>query len=238
MAVSPGTNSVQPEPHPLRAVGSTSQVPAETLALRPGLEVPPPGLAPPHVLVHVYLVIPPLYGPRASQVERVVKNPPAGTGDRRDVSLIPESGRFPWRRAWPPTPVSLPGESHGQRSLLSYGSPGVAELDRQVGSVGAAPSLSSTDSVVVVLGLSCSLAGGIVFPDQGSNPCLLHWQMASLPQSPWGSPWAFISLSVNPRRAQPPRGEEYPGPRFFCMETGLRVCMEVAAPSVKAGSVG
>ena len=30
-------------------------------------------------------------------------------------------------------------------------------------------------SVVVVHGLSCSVAYG-VFPDQGSNPCPLHWQ--------------------------------------------------------------
>ena len=26
--------------------------------------------------------------------------------------------RFPWRRQWHPTPVLLPGESHGQRSLV------------------------------------------------------------------------------------------------------------------------
>ena len=26
----------------------------------------------------------------------------------------------PWRRAWQPTPVFLPGESHGQRSLGGY----------------------------------------------------------------------------------------------------------------------
>ena len=25
-----------------------------------------------------------------------------------------------WRRAWQPTPVFLPGESHGQRSLVDY----------------------------------------------------------------------------------------------------------------------
>ena len=25
--------------------------------------------------------------------------------------------KIPWRRAWQPTPVFLPGESHGQRSL-------------------------------------------------------------------------------------------------------------------------
>ena len=30
-----------------------------------------------------------------------------------DPSSIPESGRFPWRRKWQPTPVLLLGESHG-----------------------------------------------------------------------------------------------------------------------------
>ena len=28
--------------------------------------------------------------------------------------------KFPWRRKWQPTPVFLPGESHGQRSLAGY----------------------------------------------------------------------------------------------------------------------
>ena len=45
------------------------------------------------------------------------KNPPANAGDVRDVGSIPGFGRFPWRRAWQPTPVFLLGESHGQRSL-------------------------------------------------------------------------------------------------------------------------
>ena len=29
-------------------------------------------------------------------------------------------GRFPWRRKWKSTPVFLPGEFHGQRSLADY----------------------------------------------------------------------------------------------------------------------
>ena len=45
----------------------------------------------------------------------VVKNLPANAGDIRDVSSIP------WRRAWQPTTVFMPGESHGQRSLAGYG---------------------------------------------------------------------------------------------------------------------
>ena len=30
-------------------------------------------------------------------------------------------GKIPWRRKWLPTPVFLPGESHGQRSLAGCG---------------------------------------------------------------------------------------------------------------------
>ena len=32
----------------------------------------------------------------------------------------PWFGKFPWRRAWQPTPVFFPGESLGQRSLVGY----------------------------------------------------------------------------------------------------------------------
>ena len=52
----------------------------------------------------------------ASQVTLVVKNLPANAGDVRDIGSIPGFGKIPWRRAWQPTPVFLPGESHGQRS--------------------------------------------------------------------------------------------------------------------------
>ena len=32
----------------------------------------------------------------------------------------PWVGKLPWRMKWKPTPVFLPGESHGQRSLAGY----------------------------------------------------------------------------------------------------------------------
>ena len=35
-------------------------------------------------------------------------------------SLGWENGKMPWRRKWQPTPVFLPRESHGQRSLEGY----------------------------------------------------------------------------------------------------------------------
>ena len=50
----------------------------------------------------------------------VVKNPPANTGDTKDTSSIPESGKMPWRRKWQPTPVFLRGEFYRQRNLKGY----------------------------------------------------------------------------------------------------------------------
>jgi len=47
-------------------------------------------------------------------VTQLLKNPLANAGDTRDVGLIPESERFPWRRKWQSTPVLLPGKFHGQ----------------------------------------------------------------------------------------------------------------------------
>ena len=55
----------------------------------------------------------------ASQVVLVVKNLPATSGNVRD-GFDPWVRKMPWRRAWQPTPVFLPGESHGKRSLAGY----------------------------------------------------------------------------------------------------------------------
>ena len=52
--------------------------------------------------------------------DSLVKNPPANAGDSRDAGSIPGSGTSSWRRAWQPTPVFLPGESHGQKNLVGY----------------------------------------------------------------------------------------------------------------------
>ena len=49
-------------------------------------------------------------------------------------------------------------------------------------------------SVIVARGPSCSTACGI-FPDQGSNPCPLHWQADSQPLRHHGSPSLFLSFA-------------------------------------------
>ena len=41
----------------------------------------------------------------------------------------PWVGKIPWRRKWQTTPVLLPGESHGQRSLTGYSPLGCKESD-------------------------------------------------------------------------------------------------------------
>ena len=49
----------------------------------------------------------------------MVMNLPANAGDMRH-GFDPCVGKIPWRRTRQPTPVFLPGESHGQRSLVGY----------------------------------------------------------------------------------------------------------------------
>jgi len=45
----------------------------------------------------------------------------------------PWVGKIPWRRKWQHTPIFLPGESHGQRSLVGYSPWGSKELDTSEG---------------------------------------------------------------------------------------------------------
>ena len=64
----------------------------------------------------------------------VVKNLPASAGARGDRGLTPGSDpwtrKILWNRKWQPnTPVSFPGEFHGQRSLVGYSLWGHKESD-------------------------------------------------------------------------------------------------------------
>ena len=63
-------------------------------------------------------------------------------------------------------------------------------------SVVVAPGLESPGSVVVAHGLSWLLACGI-FPDQGSNLCLLYRQVDSLPLGHQGSPKNLFFLKYS-----------------------------------------
>ena len=63
-------------------------------------------------------------GPARSELPALV--PPVspthtgGTSGKRICLQCRRCRKIPWRRKWNPTPVFLPGESHGQRSLAGY----------------------------------------------------------------------------------------------------------------------
>ena len=59
----------------------------------------------------------------ASQV--VLVKEPAHAGDTED----PWVKQIPWKRAWQPTPVFLPGESQGWRSLVGYSPQGTNSVN-------------------------------------------------------------------------------------------------------------
>ena len=58
----------------------------------------------------------------------MVKNPPANAEVKR-CGFDSWVGKILWRRAWQLIPVFLPGQSHGQRSLVVYSLWGCKELD-------------------------------------------------------------------------------------------------------------
>ena len=43
--------------------------------------------------------------------------------------MDPRGGKIPWRREWQPTPLFLPGESHGPRTQAGYSPWGLDESD-------------------------------------------------------------------------------------------------------------
>ena len=56
------------------------------------------------------------HGFLASLVAWTVKRLPT----MRETGFDPWVGKVPWRRKWQPTPVFMPGKSHGPRSLVGY----------------------------------------------------------------------------------------------------------------------
>ena len=71
-----------------------------------------------HVLASWELVL-------VSLVTQIIKNLPP----MRETGLDPWVRKIPWRRKWQPTPVFLPGDSHGGRSLAGHSPRGREEWD-------------------------------------------------------------------------------------------------------------
>ena len=62
-----------------------------------------------------------------------VKSPAASAGDAR---FNPWVGKIPWRRKWQASLVSLPGKSHGQRSIAGYSPEGSQRIRLNTGKNG------------------------------------------------------------------------------------------------------
>ena len=74
---------------------------------------------------------------KASQAALVVKNPALQCRRPKRCLFSPwvtspggGHGKIPWRRAWQPIPAFLPGESHGQRSLVNRAAKSQKQLKR------------------------------------------------------------------------------------------------------------
>ena len=127
----------------------------------------------------------------ASLIAQQVKNLPAmqETQETWDGSMDQED---PLRRAWQPTPVFLPGESHRQRSLVGYIN--IESVSRLVVSssfatpwtVARQAPLQDSPGKNTGVGSHSLLQG--VFPTQGSNPSLLHCRKILYHLSHKGSP--------------------------------------------------
>ena len=57
------------------------------------------------------------------------KEPASQYRRHKSRGFSPWVRKIPWRRAWQPTPVFLPGEFHGQRGLVGYSPWGRKESD-------------------------------------------------------------------------------------------------------------
>ena len=95
--------------------------------------------------------------------------------------------KIPWRRKWQPTPVFLPGESHGQRSLAGSGPQG----HKRVGQDSVTKQLSEQNATTFLksLPLNPNLFDSVAVPVAQSCPTLCDpTDYRTRLLCPWDSP--------------------------------------------------
>ena len=95
----------------------------------------------------------------------------------------PWVGKIPWRREWQPTPVFMPGKSHGPRSLVGYSPWGRKESD--TGSDGNESAWNAGD-LGSIPGLGRSSGEGNGQPTPVFMPGESHGPRSLVGYSPWG----------------------------------------------------
>ena len=105
---------------------------------------------------------------RASQIALVVKK---SAGQCRRLRFDPWIRNMPWK-AWQPTPVSLPGESHGRRSLAGCGPQGHSQTQLKWLSMHAYTHCLKLYLFLTVLGLRCCVSFSLAVVSGG---LLIAW---------------------------------------------------------------
>ena len=108
--------------------------------------------------------------------------------------------KIPWRRKWQPTPVFLPGESHGQRSLVGYSPWGHKRVGHNLAIKQQHPGVHSPYLCPEVWSKQISNAylkargqqqGGEGYRNISSQQCLQWWAGLYEPH-----PWPFTLLPL------------------------------------------
>ena len=115
---------------------------------------------------------------RTSLVAQTVKAVKVSAYNGRRPRFDPWLGKIPWRRKWQPTPVLLPGKSHGRRSLVGYSSWSCKELDTTERLCFSLYQLCNKNLLVF---LSREKLSSFLLPF--SPMCLLYFHLTLLPHS-------------------------------------------------------
>ena len=103
-------------------------------------------------------------------------------------------GKIPWRRAWQPTPVFLPGESHGRRSLVGYSPQGCKELDMTEHARMQDWFHSHTFTVFSrPKGTQVDAVGYLMFTKNGEKG-IISWNYLCVPEKEWSPVKALLYL--------------------------------------------
>ena len=115
---------------------------------------------------------------KASLIAQSVKNLPAV----QETQVWSLGWEDPWRRKWWPTPVSLPGKSHGQRSLVGSSSWGCKES-------------GTTERLTLTYLLTSPAKTWVLYSFQSST--LYHFSKGFLIQSGWIWSSSFDSFGIS-----------------------------------------
>ena len=103
----------------------------------------------------------------------------------RKPGFIPWVGKIPWRRAWQPTPVFLPGESYGQGSLVGY-RPWSQRVRHDWATKHTHISWSIKNTNLSFPGHASQQVCSLIVPDKGkyNGGYVFHWCLDSSYQAP------------------------------------------------------